>query len=105
MKLEIEDLRFKYDSKPVLEGIEMQAMPGEITAILGPNAAGKTTLLKCIAGLLKSVGKIMLNGREMNSFRKDEITEYISYLPQENFSRAALTVFEAVLLGRLHSLS
>ena len=105
MRLEIEDLRFKYGSKPVLEGIEMQAMPGEITAIIGPNAAGKTTLLKCIAGLLKSDGKVMLDGREVRSFRRDEITEYMSYLPQESFSRAVLTVFEAVLLGRLHSLS
>ena len=105
MRLEIEDLRFGYGSKSVLENIVMQASPGEITAVIGPNAAGKTTLLKCIAGILKPEGSIFLDGKETNNFKKEEITKYVSYLPQESSASAVLTVFEAVLLGRLHSLS
>ncbi|RKY43031.1 MAG: ABC transporter ATP-binding protein [Candidatus Latescibacterota bacterium] len=106
MWLEIDGLRFSYGSKPVLENIEMQASPGEITAVIGPNAAGKTTLLKCIARILKpDEGSIVLDGKEMNNFKKEEITKYVSYLPQETSANAVLTVFEAVLLGRLHSLS
>jgi len=106
MWLEIDGLRFSYGSKPVLENIEMQASPGEITAVIGPNAAGKTTLLKCIARILKpDEGSIVLDGKEMNNFKKEEITKYVSYLPQETSANAVLTVFEAVLLGRLHSFS
>jgi iron complex transport system ATP-binding protein len=105
MRLEIDGLKFSYGSKPVLENIEMHASPGEIAAVIGPNAAGKTTLLKCIAGLLDPEGSIVLDGKEMNNFKKEEITTYVSYLPQESSANAVLTVFEAVLLGRLHSLS
>lgn len=105
MRLEIADLRFGYGSKSVLENIEMQASPREITAVIGPNASGKTTLLKCIAGILKPEGSIVLDGKEMNNFKKEEITKYVSYLPQESSANAVLTVFEAVLLGRLHLLS
>ncbi len=105
MRLEIKNLRFGYGSKPVLENIEMHASPGEITAVIGPNAAGKTTLLKCIAGILRAEGSTVLDGKEMNNFKKEEITKYVSYLPQETSAHAVLMVFEAVLLGRLHSLS
>ncbi len=105
MRLEIESLRFGYGSKSVLDDIKMQASPGEITAVIGPNAAGKTTLLKCIAGILKSEGKIILDGKEMKNYMNGEIIKSISYLPQESSARALLTVFEAVLLGRLHTLS
>lgn len=106
MKLQVEDLKFAYDSsRPVLRNISMQASPGEITAVIGPNAAGKSTLLKCIAGILKPQGNILLDGRNWNRLKKQDITAYVSYLPQENPSRAILTVFEAVLLGRVQSLS
>ena len=105
MRLKIEDLRFGYGSTPVLENISMQALPGGITAVIGPNAAGKTTLLKCVAGILKPEGKIMFDGKGINTFGKRDIAQDVCYLPQESYTRAALTVFEAVLLGRLHSLS
>lgn len=107
MKLEIKNLKFGYNSSmPVLKNVNMDASPGEITAVIGPNAAGKTTLLKCIAGILKpNEGSILLNGKEMNNFKKEEITRYVSYLPQETYAHAVLTVFEVVLLGRLHTLS
>ena len=106
MKLQIENLRFAYkSSNTVLRDIHMQALPGEITALIGPNAAGKSTLLKCLAGVLRPEGNILLDGKEMSKFKKKDIARYVSYLPQESSSRALLTVFEAVLLGRLQSLS
>jgi len=54
VKLQIENLTFSYNhSSPVLKDIVMEASPGKITALIGPNAAGKSTLLKCIAGIVK----------------------------------------------------
>lgn len=106
MKLQIESLKFAYNGGgPVLHDIHLEALPGEVTVIIGPNASGKSTLLKCVAGLLKPEGTIRLDGKETSKFKKDEITQWVSYLPQENSFRAVLTVFEAVLLGRIQSLS
>ncbi len=106
MKLQIERLKFAYDGGGlVLRDIHLEALPGEVTVVIGPNASGKSTLLKCVAGLLKPEGAIRLDGKETNEFKKDEITQWVSYLPQENSFRAVLTVFEAVLLGRIQSLS
>ena len=103
MKLEINDLRFGYGSKPVLHGICMGAEP-MITAIIGPNAAGKSTMLKCICGILRAKGTIMLDGKDLNAYHKDDIIRTISYLPQESTTRAVLTVLEATLLGKISSL-
>lgn len=103
--LEIKNLKFGYNSKPVLNNINMKALPGKITTIIGPNATGKSTLLKCISGILKPEGSILLDGKEINNSKKENITELMSYLSQDSFNRAVLTVFEVVLLGRIHSLS
>lgn len=106
MNLQVENLSFAYNgSGMVLRNVDMKASPGEITALLGPNASGKSTLLKCIAGILKPQGNIRLEGKELRKFKAKDISTYVSYLPQEHSSRAVLTVFEAVLLGRLQYLS
>lgn len=104
MNLEIENLTFSYNSIPVLNNINLKVKP-MFNVVIGPNAAGKSTLLKCIFGVLKSKGQIYLNGKDRNSVRKEDIAELIGYLPQDNASNSALTVFETVLLGKLHSLS
>ncbi|MBI4498085.1 MAG: ABC transporter ATP-binding protein [Chloroflexi bacterium] len=103
MKLIVEDLSFNYGPKLVLKGVTMdRAEPGMVTAAIGPNAAGKSTLLKCIAGLLRGRGRVLLDGRDAKTFGKDLI-RYVTYLPQENPVNAVLTVFEAVLLARQHA--
>ena len=102
----VENVRFSYGSTPVLKGITIEdTAPGRITATIGPNAAGKTTLFKCIAGLLKPEGVVWLDGRDIRDYSREEITRRVSYLPQESPVNAVLTVFEAVLLARKHTLS
>ena len=106
MGLAIEELSFSYGANRVLTGISIQdAAPGEIMAAIGPNAAGKTTLFRCIAGLLKPEGRIFLDGQELKHLKKEDITKHVSYLPQESPVNAVLTVFEAVLLARQHTTS
>jgi iron complex transport system ATP-binding protein len=106
MRLIIENLKFSYGSQPILNGVNIrEALPGQMTATVGPNAAGKTTLFKCIGGLLKPEGKVLLDEKELKHLRREEITKHVTYLPQENPVNAVLTVFEAVLLARKHSLS
>jgi len=101
MRLAVEHLTFSYGSTPILKGVHIEELQsGEVTAVIGPNAAGKTTLFRCLGGLLKGEGRILLNGREIEHFKREEIINHVTYLPQENTSNAVLTVFEAILLAR-----
>ncbi|WP_250638068.1 ABC transporter ATP-binding protein [Rhizobium etli] len=65
----------------------------KIIALIGANAAGKSTLLHRIAGILRGAGECRLAG-------VDDCETAIAYMPQDQVSAAALTVFEAVLLAR-----
>ncbi|CAH1671661.1 MAG: ABC transporter ATP-binding protein [Chelatococcus sp.] len=73
-------------STPVLTG-------GELVAVIGPNAAGKSTLFKRVAGLLKGPGQIRLKGSAKGK-------RAISYMPQDSSANAVLTVYESILLAR-----
>ena len=106
MRLEVNDLSFSYGATAVLDGVSMNdAKPGRITAIIGPNAAGKTTFFKCLAGLLKHQGSVRLDGIELKELKKEEVTSRVGYLPQEGPVNAVLTVFETLLLARKHTMS
>jgi iron complex transport system ATP-binding protein len=105
--LGVEGLSFGYGSTLVLNALSVAPLrAGEVTAVVGPNAAGKSTLLKCIAGLLPATGRIMLRGQEVRSAeQRRALRQQVTYLPQEYASTAALTVFEAVLVARQQSAS
>lgn len=102
----VENLRFSYGTTPVLKGVSIAGMrSGQVTAVIGPNAAGKTTFFKCLAGLLRGEGRVLLDGQESGQLSQAEISRRVTYLPQENTSSAVLTVFECVLLARQQSTS
>jgi iron complex transport system ATP-binding protein len=65
---------------------------GSVTAIIGPNAAGKSTLFKRIASLVKGPGLVELSGAEGGP-------RSICYMPQDTGANAVLTVYESVLLS------
>lgn len=97
------ELCFSYGSVRVLDDVHLQLGAG-VTAIIGPNAAGKSTLLKCLSGLLRPRGQIFLDGREISSLSREQIARRVAYLPQDFAPQSLLTVFETVLLGRVHTL-
>lgn len=67
-KLEVRNLFFSYQKQKILKDISLTTSLGEITCLIGKNGCGKTTLGKCISGLLRSPsGSIFLNGEEMSS--------------------------------------
>jgi iron complex transport system ATP-binding protein len=107
MSIRIENLSFAYGATPVLDDINLQdARPGELLGLVGPNAAGKSTLLKCAAGLLNASGRIFLDGEELRtSEQRRRLRREVTYLPQEYASTAAITVFEAVLVARQQTTS
>lgn len=100
MILSTRQLSFRYDAEPVLHEIDLDIQPG-ITAIIGPNAAGKSTLMKCLCGILRGQGTVQLDDESIAAWSHEQIARQVSYLPQEFTTKAVLTVFETVLLGRL----
>jgi iron complex transport system ATP-binding protein len=74
---------------PVIRG-------GEVVAVIGPNAAGKSTLLRRIAGLIGGGGSVTATGDRGIPGRKAPL---IAYMPQDSATNAILTVFEAILLA------
>jgi iron complex transport system ATP-binding protein len=107
MSIRVEGFTFGYGRAPVLNGVTLAgARPGDVVALVGPNAAGKSTLLKCIAGLLKAQGRIWFDDREVTSSDHwRSLRRQVTYLPQEYASTAAITVFEAVLIARQQTAS
>lgn len=90
----ISGLRKRFGRREVLRGLELAIAPGRITAIVGPNAAGKTTLIKTILGLVRrrpGDGSIQLDGVELNG--DAGYRERIGYMPQA-------TQFPEQLTGR-----
>lgn len=107
MSVRIEGLTFRYGSTPVLDDVTLRAArPGELLGLVGPNAAGKSTLLKCVAGLLRASGRIWLGDEEVRTTeQRRRLRRQVTYLPQEYASTAAITVFEAVLVARQQTAS
>ena len=102
--LETHDLCFNYRTRKVLRDVTLSAGPS-LTTVIGPNAAGKTTLINCLAGLLRPHGAIMVQKRPLREWKRRELSEMLGYMPQHSQGKALLTVMETVLLGRLSTLS
>ncbi len=99
--IQLQNLTYSYGAHPVLENINMEVNEGDFLGIVGPNAGGKSTLIKLILGLLKpQSGLIKVLGRNANN-----ISNRIGYVPQyPTFLRDfPTTVEQTVLLGRIGS--
>jgi iron complex transport system ATP-binding protein len=99
--LKIQDIEFTYkNGTSVLKGVDMFVGVHETLAILGPNGVGKSTLLKCINGLLKAKkGDILVDGENLKRLKRVEIARRLGYVPQRA-EVSQTTVFDSVLLGR-----
>lgn len=100
-RLESLSLEAGYRGRVVLRGVELEFSGGEFVAVLGPNASGKSTLLKTLAGLLKPLGGVvLLEGREMRAWRRGEVAKRIGVVLTEPVNPGLMTVYDVVSLGR-----
>ncbi len=99
--LEVKDVNQFYGGSQILRDVSFSVPTGACTVILGRNGVGKTTLLKCLMGIVPTrTGKIEMNGKDITSLKPYARAESgIAYVPQgrEIFSR--LTVEENLLMG------
>ncbi len=97
----LENVSFAYQAQPTLSNVNLSVNEGEFIGIVGPNAGGKSTLLKLIMGMLKpQIGRVRLFGR-----KPTEVSRQIGYVPQyPKFNRDfPITVEQVVLSGTLGS--
>jgi ABC-type branched-subunit amino acid transport system ATPase component len=99
----LDELHTGYGKKQVLNGVSLDVMQGEIVAIIGHNAAGKSTILKATFGLLPIwSGTIVLDGCFLKTFSPREmLLAGVAYLPQGNRVFKDLTVNENLRMGGL----
>lgn len=102
MRIEFKDVRFGYSSEgQILKGIDLTIDGPGLTCIVGPNGVGKTTLVKCMNGLLKpSSGEILIDGKELRSYTSKEVAEMIGYVPASTKDVFSMPVIDAILIGR-----
>lgn len=101
--LALEGVHFQYSKEDplVLENLSLQIPSGKVTAILGPNGTGKTTLLHLLLGLLKPTqGRVTVAGEPHKSYSKQTLSQMIGLVPQFETVPFNFSVFEFVLLGR-----
>ncbi len=99
--LEIKKATCYYGQTKILEDISLEVEAGGFVGVLGPNASGKTSLIRSSSGLLKpSSGKIILDGQDLYSMSRKEIAKRIAVVPQNSYFDPSFTVLEAILMGR-----
>lgn len=99
--LEVQGIDVAYGTVPVLRGMSLTALPGEILCLLGRNGAGKTTTMKAIMGLLPvSQGRITFQGQVISGIPAHEVPRRgIGYVPQGRRLFGELTVLENLAVG------
>jgi len=102
--LEVKDLSFSYNGNSkyaVFRDINFSVNPGDIFCLLGPNGTGKSTLLKCISGLLTPCkGSIFIHNRDISRLRASQVAREMGYVPQSQVSAFPFLVEDIVVMGR-----
>lgn len=101
MSLAIDGVSAGYGRQPVLHHMTIEPIEeGQFVGVIGPNAAGKSTLFRAIAGLVRpSAGRLVLGGDDLARLGRRERARRVAYMPQAFGCNAILTVFESVLLA------
>lgn len=97
MILDARSVTVQYGARVAVADISLRAQSGEVLALLGANGSGKSTFMRVLAGLQTHSGVVAWNGGRAP-------LGSIGYMPQDSGTRAVLTAFEIVLLGRMRTL-
>lgn len=97
----VDGLSITYPDRQVLDELDLAIPPGSFTVVVGPNACGKSTLLRACARLLRpSSGGVLLDGENIARFSTRSLARRLGLLPQGPSSPEGITVFDLVSRGR-----
>lgn len=99
--LAIENLTLGYGNRNVIEKLDLTIPPGQVTAIVGANACGKSTLLRSMSRLLAPrTGRVILDGKEVHRTPAKQLARTLGLLPQSPIAPEGITVADLVGRGR-----
>ena len=95
------DLVLGYGGRTIVDGLSVDIAPGAVTAIVGPNACGKSTLLRGLSRLLSPTrGQVVLDGRDISAMKTKDVARRLGLLPQTSIAPEGITVADLVARGR-----
>lgn len=96
--LVVSDLTVRFGARTVLDGLSLPPLSdGELTVLAGPNAAGKSTLLRAVAQLLPYRGQVTFNGQDLSRLPGPKRAALLGFMPQSLPTGSALIVLESVI--------
>jgi len=100
-RLAARDLTVGYDRRVISRELSVEIPDGSFTVIVGPNACGKSTLLRALSRLLApTAGRVVLDGRSIASYRAKDLARVLGLLPQTSLAPDGITVADLVGRGR-----
>ncbi|MDR3279144.1 MAG: ABC transporter ATP-binding protein [Synergistaceae bacterium] len=97
----VKNLTVELAGNKILNGVSLDAPPGVVTAILGPNGCGKSTLIRTILGLVKkSSGEIIFDEKDLSLIDSMARARLCACVPQNTVFSSSYTVLESVVMGR-----
>ena len=103
MKFEVQDASFSYkrDKRVIFSEINFELCEKQVLSVLGPNGVGKTTLMKCMLGLLPlKTGRAIIDGKHCDTSSDRSLWKEIGYVPQRKAGNFSFSVLEMVTMGR-----
>jgi ABC-type cobalamin/Fe3+-siderophores transport system ATPase subunit len=99
--LSASDITVGYDGRTISEGLSLDLPEARFTAIIGPNACGKSTLLRALSRLLKPrAGAVLLDGKDIHSLPAKAVARRLGLLPQSSIAPDGILVADLVARGR-----
>ena len=100
-RLYADNVTIGYDKRVISENLSVEIPDGKFTVIVGPNACGKSTLLRALSRLLKpEAGTVLLDGKAISSYPAKEVARRLGLLPQTSIAPDGISVADLVARGR-----
>jgi iron complex transport system ATP-binding protein len=100
-QLSARELSLGYRERTVIDSLSLEIAPGQVTAIVGANACGKSTLLRSMSRLLApQSGEVVLDGKQIHRMGAKELARTLGLLPQSPIAPEGITVSDLVSRGR-----
>ncbi|MGH3885711.1 MAG: ABC transporter ATP-binding protein, partial [Pseudonocardiaceae bacterium] len=100
-RLQAHDLQLAYGDNVVVDGLDLDVLDGTVSAVIGPNGCGKSTVLRALARLLPTKrGHVLLDGKRIDKLPTREVAKILGVLPQAPIAPEGLTVADLIARGR-----